>query len=203
MSENWQTRQTLLQRAKNPDDHKAWEDFEQYYREFIRMVLFQMNCRVNDHADLVQDILVKIWKTLPELNYDRDRARFRTWLSHLIRNKVIDYFRKEKRISKKQERVQEESEVDKASKIVSEPELENIIRKEWEVYIVKLALQNISSLFTDRAIEAFQLGMDGVKTVDIAAKIGIKENSVIKLRNRVKQRLIKEIQHLREELESV
>lgn len=201
MQENWQTRQTLLQRASDPDDHKAWEEFEQYYREFIRMVLFQMNCNVDDHNDLVQEILLRIWKTLPELNYNRDRARFRTWLSHLIRNKVIDHFRKLKRVNQKQERVKEE--VDHEKSIISEPELVEVIQKEWEVHIVKLALNNISSLFTERAIEAFELGMEGVKTAQIAEKLGIKENSVIKLRNRVKHRLVKEIQHLREELESV
>ena len=201
MQENWQTRQTLLQRASDPDDHKAWEEFEQYYREFIRMVRFQMNCDVDDHNDLVQEILLRIWKTLPELNYNRDRARFRTWLSHLIRNKVIDHFRKLKRVNQKQERVKEE--VDHEKSIISEPELVEVIQKEWEVHIVKLALNNISSLFTERAIEAFELGMEGVQTAQIAEKLAIKENSVIKLRNRVKHRLVKEIQHLREELESV
>ena len=201
MSENWQTRPTLLQRASDPKDHKAWEEFEQYYHEFIRMVLFQMNCNIDDHNDLVQDILLRIWKTLPELNYNRDRARFRTWLSQLIRNKVIDHFRKVKRVSQKQEKIREETNAEAA--IVSEPELVEIIQKEWEVHIVKLALKNISDLFTERAIEAFELGMEGVKTTQIAEKLGIKENSVIKLRNRVKHRLVKEIQHLREELESV
>ena len=203
MSDNWQTRQTLLQRAKNPDDHKAWDEFTHYYREFIKMVLFQMHCQTVDHEDLVQEILLKIWKTLPKLNYDRDRAKFRTWLSHLIRNRVIDHFRKVKRLNDKQQAVTKEVLGDKERSVVSEPELVEIIQKEWEVHIVKLALVNISSLFTERAIEAFQLGMDGVKTSEIAERLGIKENSVIKLRNRVKHRLVKEIQHLREELESV
>lgn len=201
MQENWQTRQTLLRRAKDPEDHKAWEEFENYYREFICMVLYQMNCNVDDHNDLVQEILIRIWKTLPELNYDRDRARFRTWLSHLIRNKVIDHFRKQKRISAKKEKIIEAA--DEENSLVSEPELIEIIHKEWEVHIVKLALKNISSLFTERAIEAFELGMEGVKTAEISKKLGIKENSVIKLRNRVKHRLVKEIQNLRNELESV
>lgn len=39
MEENWNTHQTLIQRAQNPDDASAWDDFVKYYETFIKMVL--------------------------------------------------------------------------------------------------------------------------------------------------------------------
>ena len=35
---NWQTRQTLLQRAKDPNDAEAWEEFVSYYKTIIPQV---------------------------------------------------------------------------------------------------------------------------------------------------------------------
>ncbi|WP_372807409.1 RNA polymerase sigma factor [Pontiella sp.] len=202
MSEEWQTRKTLLMRAKNQDDHVAWEEFVAYYRDFIDMVLHQMNLNFVDIDDLAQEILIKIWKSLPSHIYDKDRARFRTWLSRLIRNQVLDHIRGSQRRTRKHASAAEDETVDSIPSI-TEPEVEKIIQQEWEVYIVELALKNISTLFSERAIEAFSMSIDGGSTAQIAEHLGVKPNSVIKLRNRVKERLVIEIQHLRNELESV
>jgi RNA polymerase sigma factor (sigma-70 family) len=196
---SWNTRLTLLQRAQNPDDEQAWVEFETYYRKFIQMILRQMNLNQNDIDDLLQEILLRIWKKLPELEYDEKRARFRTWMSHLIRNKVIDHFRKVKRLSAKQDMILGEK--GNLTAIVSEPDLEEIFKKEWESYIVELAMQRISGHFSERAMQAFQMTMENISYARIGEELGIKENSAIKLKNRVKTRLIKEIQMLKLELE--
>ncbi|MCM8525489.1 MAG: sigma-70 family RNA polymerase sigma factor [Lentisphaeraceae bacterium] len=199
MADDWNTRLTLLQRAKNPDDQQAWDEFVKYYHDFIKVVLAQMNLNQKDSDDLIQEILLKIWKSLPKMDYDQSRARFRTWLSHLIRNRVIDHFRKVKRLSDKQEMIVEES--GNLTPVKSEPEVEQIIQSEWEVYIVKLALERIAGHFSERAIDAFEMSLDNLPPDEIGEKLGIKGNSVTKLKNRVKQRLIKEIELLRSELE--
>lgn len=189
-------------RAKNQDDEAAWEEFLAYYRDFIYMVLHQMNLYSVDVDDLTQEILIKIWKNLPNHIYDKDRARFRTWLSRLIRNQVLDHIRATQRRTRKHAAVAEDETVGRLPTI-TEPDVERIIQKEWEVHIVQLALNNISSLFSERAIEAFSMSIDGTSTAQIAEHLDVKPNSVIKLKNRVKERLIIEIQHLRNELESV
>ena len=202
MAEEWQTRQTLLMRAKNQDDDAAWEEFAAYYREFIYMVLHQMNLYSIEIDDLAQEILIKIWKSLPNHIYDKERARFRTWLSRLIRNQVLDHIRATQRRTRKHAEAAEDKTVDSIP-VIAEPDVEKIIQKEWEVYVVQLALKNISSLFSERAIEAFSMSIDGQSTAQIAEHLGVKPNSVVKLKNRVKERLVKEIQHLRNELESL
>jgi RNA polymerase sigma factor (sigma-70 family) len=196
---SWNTRLTLLQRAKNQDDELAWTEFESYYRQFIHMVLLKMNLNQNDIDDLLQEVLLRIWKKLPELEYDEKRARFRTWMSHLIRNKVIDHYRKVKRLSDKQDMIVGEK--GNLTPVVSEPDLEDIFKKEWEAHIVELAMQRIAGHFSERAIKAFQMAMENVPHAEIGEKLGILENYATKLKNRVKSRLIKEIQLLKTELE--
>jgi RNA polymerase sigma factor (sigma-70 family) len=205
MTEQWQTRQTLLMRAKDQDDNAAWEEFVSYYQEFIRMVLNQLSLPTSgiqvDVDDLVQEILISIWKSLPNHSYDEERAKFRTWLTRLIRNRTIDHIRHLRGLARKHQEVAEDVSTERFP-VVSESEVEAIVHKEWEVHLLKLGLKNIEPLFSERAIEAFLMAVDGVSTTEIAEKIGVKPNSIIKLKNRVKERLILEVKQLRKDLET-
>ena len=198
-SSSWNTRLTLLERVKNSSDEAAWVEFENYYRKFIQMVLRQMKLRQDDLEDLTQDVLLQIWKKIPELEYDETRARFRTWMTVLIRNKVIDHYRKEQSHSRKQEMIMNES--GSLIPIISESELDKIFQREWESHIVALAMERISLHFSNKAMQAFQMSMDRIPYVTIADELGIKENTVAQLKKRVKSRLIKEINRLKEDLE--
>ncbi|MDE0865267.1 MAG: hypothetical protein OSA98_15865, partial [Rubripirellula sp.] len=57
--EQWKTRQTLIDRARDPNDSQAWDEFTAYYGSFIRMVLMQLHAPLDDLEDLSQTILVK------------------------------------------------------------------------------------------------------------------------------------------------
>ena len=83
--EQWKTRQTLIARARDPNDSRAWDEFVGYYTSFIRMVLMQLHTPLDDLEDLSQTILVKLWQSLSTVELGRDHARFRTWLGPVIR----------------------------------------------------------------------------------------------------------------------
>ena len=73
---DWNTRLTLLQRAQNPDDDQAWEDFTRYYHKFVMVILHQMGVNENDKNDLAQEVLLSLWKSLPKFDFDSSRAKF-------------------------------------------------------------------------------------------------------------------------------
>ena len=81
------------------------------------------------------------------------------------------------------------------------PAIEHIAEREWEIHLKNMALENIEPLFSGKAVEVFKLSLTGMSVEEIASKLELKENSVYRLKNRVKERLIQEIIHLREELE--
>ena len=64
MSEEWKTRQSLLIRAKDPTDEEAWAEFVKYYEKFIFHLLHRLNINADDFNDLVQEVLIKLWKSL-------------------------------------------------------------------------------------------------------------------------------------------
>jgi RNA polymerase sigma-70 factor (ECF subfamily) len=198
----YQTRHTLLQRACDRSDEAAWAEFAGYYRDFIYMVVHKMGIKHPDSDDLVQASFLKIWKNIDRFKKDDGSATFRTWLSTMIRNLVINHINQRKGSTAKQQMMEDNRNLlPEFLSPLSESEVDKMIQNEWQAYIVNLAMQNIRTLFSERAIEIFSQLLDGADINTISVRYGIEENSVHKLKNRVKNRLIEEIQRVREDLE--
>ena len=196
MSDQWITKQTLIQRVQNQDDSTAWDDFVSYYKTFIEMVLNKSRISLNESDDLVQEILLKIWKGLPNYEYRKEQAKFRTWLSVLIRNTMLNFLDKKKR--KNPGKVELNDEVILS---VTETEIEKVIEEEWVSHLTSLAMQAVTKVFSGQAVEVFKMSLEGKGTKEIAETLDINEESVFVLRSRVKSRLKKEIRKLRDEIE--
>ena len=197
MASTHQTRHSLLLRAFDLEDEDAWEEFVQQYHRFILCVLNQLGVPRDDLQDLSQQILIALARDLPR--YDRERARFRTWLSTIVRNKANTYFRKSYSLKKTLDRVSLERGEEGELKA---PDIENIIEKEWAAYIGSLAMERVRGSFEGQAIEVFELGLDGHSAAQIAEKTKLTVATVYTLKKRVKKRLYLEIRNLTSELES-
>ena len=114
----------IARMAKDPNDAKAWEEFVGYYEKFIHVVLHQMHFKSADFDDAVQEILIKIWQNLPKFELDPDRGQFRTWLSRVIRNRLLDFIKQDKRYKKRVEKATEKYLQEET--ILPESELEEI-----------------------------------------------------------------------------
>ena len=194
---NWNTRLTLLQRAKDPNDNQAWDEFAQYYFKFVKHVLSEMGVHANDKDDLTQEVLISLWKSLPKFELDKRKARFRTWMSTVIHHKVVDHYRKVNRRATKLDSFINEKNTDST---MIQPGIEKIIQEEWEAYIVETALERVSPIFSGKAMSVFKMSMENIDSKIIAEKLDLKVNSVNKLKNRVKQRLLTEISILKSEM---
>lgn len=196
MSEEWKTRQSLLVRAKNPGDEEAWSVFVKYYERFIYYLLNRMKISTNDCDDLFQVVLVKLWKSME--SYDRTKSQFRTWLAHVVRNAVYDYFKAEGRRSKV---IGNESLLEDILESETESELEKTIEKEWKLYMTNFAMERLRGIFTETALGVFELSLEGVPVPEIARRLGIGVDTVYTLKNRVKARFIKEVHAVMQEVE--
>ncbi len=56
------TSATLIGKMKDCYDEEAWDRFVLYYKPYINNVVLAMNPIRNDVDDLVQRIILKIWK---------------------------------------------------------------------------------------------------------------------------------------------
>lgn len=184
-------------RARDKSDEHAWDDFVNYYKDFIQMVLAKMGLSGSECDDLTQETLISLWEKLPELNYNKEKAKFRTWLSRVIKNKAIDYFRKISTQNKLKQNYSKEQEAQLES-----DETDEMIQQEWEIHLIKLALNRISSRFSENSLKTFELAMEGLDDHEIAKKLNQQPNTINKLKNRIKKRLIQEVESLTQELET-
>lgn len=196
MGEFDKTRYTLLQRACDLNDEQAWEEFVGHYRRFIFYILNEMGVASGDIEDVAQTVLLSLTKDLS--SYDSSRARFRTWLSTVIRNAALAHFRKQKTRHTHVRMFGEELRIDTE---FQPSEIDERIEQEWAAYVANLAMDRVREVFRGQAIEVFECFLDGKSAADIAEETGLSIASVYTLKKRVKKRLYLEIRALVKELE--
>ena len=199
MNPTYSTRYTLLERAKNQSDAQAWEELIGIYRKYIYVIIRSMNVNTTDTEDVLQLVVMELWKYLPKYEYNKEGAKFRYWVAKVTRNQVISFIRRQQAHLKKMDHVQAESLISYLETI-TQPEVEELATREWQLFISNAAMQNIQSNFSSQAIQAFKLFSEGLKPDEIAQRIDVKTDSVYKYISRIKLRLIEEIQLLQKEL---
>ncbi len=184
----------MLQKVSNQNDESAWKEFVFYYEKYIYLVCRSTNLDHHDAEEIVQQVLVKLWKKLPEFHYNRNQ-RFRSWLCQVTRNCVMDHFRK---IQQQQSRLEKAyaSQHWQYYKEDSLPDLEKIAEREWENYIVNMALRNLKNSVSEKMVEVFLAREDGVSAKEISIKMGIPVNTVYVYQKRMTTKLAEEIQQL-------
>ena len=134
---NESTRVTLIQRIKNRLDENSWEEFTKWYSPYIMAILRRSGIPNHQIEDLNQDILLSIWKSIENFDYKPSECTFRTWLSTISRNKIYDFFARQKT-----KKCYESSEV--IATTLEKAEIEVIIEREWRLYIAGKAFEKVS-----------------------------------------------------------
>lgn len=195
------TKVSLLQRAREDENHPAWEELLKYYEPFVSKVLASMSFRGPDLDDAKQQVFVKLWKGLHTYERDPERALFRTWFARLIRNTALNIIRSRNRQPNGPSLDDEQS--CQSNLLSDESEVEKRVEEEWQQYIVELAMNRARLVFSGHAIDVFTMSLKGESVEHIAQTLGIKVNTVYILKHRVKTVLLREIKQLKKELEEL
>lgn len=193
----YRTRMTLLQKMQKQVDEAAWQEFVDSYSGYIYTIINSMNIRASDADDLRQQIFLKLWKKLPEVELDK-MTRFRSYLAVVVRNCVKDFFRKSQReMNRTDKLIREGSELVETTSL---PDIDEVIEREWSNYIAALAFKNIREYFSEDAIRLFNETLAGRDIKEVAAEMDIPLSTAYRLKSRVKEGLMAEIKALDEYL---
>jgi RNA polymerase sigma factor (sigma-70 family) len=189
------TRQTLLMKIRDRHDEHAWDEFVDFYRPYVYRVIQNLGANAADCEDIVQEVMLIAWQKLPDFEYDSSKGRFRSWLVTIARRTTRDFRQRKMR----GEIFADAVTADDLSAGV-DPELDAMSQREWERHVAAIAWERVSQKFDDNVLAAFKALAKGGRGEDVAAELGLSQNSVYVYKKRVQASLRKEIAYLSDEL---
>jgi len=194
------TSYTLLSQAKDGKNQKALEKLLNIYHNYIYIVIRNMGVVEQEAEEILQNVSVEIWKYLPNYVYTPEKAKFRSWIAKIARNQTLMYLRSQSTQNRNKKAIEGHYEhIEEANS--SHPEIEKIIEKQWEEFLLGLAMDGISKNFSTTALEAFKRYSSGQNVTEISQHLSVSTDSVYKYISRIKKKLIDEMRALKQELD--
>lgn len=181
------TQDSLILRLRDPEDAAAWEEFVSVYRPVIVRLAILRGLQHSDADDLAQQVLLSVARSVAAWDSDPQRARFRTWLSRVVRNAVLNALSRQR--------------PDRAAggtsalvlingKVADGCDDAEVFSLEWRREAFRWAADQIRDEFQPSTWEAFWLtAVDGVSPAKAASQTGKSIGAVYVARSRVMARL--------------
>jgi RNA polymerase sigma-70 factor (ECF subfamily) len=197
------TRQSLLSRLRDWEDHEGWREFFETYWRLIYGVARRSGLSDSEAQDLVQETLVVVAQQMPGFRYDPARGSFKAWLHTVIRGRLSRHWRR-KRVR---------PEVDGGGLVagdlddpagVEDPdaasEFEAGWQREWEQNLMDAALRRVQARVSSRQYLLFSLvALKEVSVATICERYEASLAQVYLARHRVGKLLKAEVARLRAE----
>src|ERR1700677_1431056 len=195
----WLTREALLQRVRRQHDQVAWEEFVYYYRGYVYNIACRMGLSHHDAEEVVQTVMVQLWKKLPEFEYDSRKGGFRGWLCTAAGNGVKMLLRRKSRDIDRLTPAEKEDLTNHLHKV--ETPSEELAEQEWGTYITTMACNRVQEEFGANEKAAFEMVSKGAGVEEVSQNLGITTSSVYVYKKRVTDRLKQEIIRLNNDLD--
>ena len=180
------TRRTLLQKL-NMGSQVAWDDFDQTYRKLILLRGRDRGLREDELDDLIQMVLINIFKSNSIFKYDGAKGRFRDYLKTIIDRRSFDLIRKRKNA------LESLNELGDRGIVLSSDDHENAEKHwedEWQKHLLEQAIEYISAEVQEQSITIFRLLAQEHKSAEqVAEELDINIDAVYVVKHRMMKRI--------------
>ncbi|MFO1062505.1 MAG: sigma-70 family RNA polymerase sigma factor [Pirellulales bacterium] len=83
------TRATLLMRIRDLRDRSSWSEFVALYMPLIYAYSLKAGLQDADAADIAQEAMCDVIRSIQRFEYDRSKGSFRGWLFAITRNRLL------------------------------------------------------------------------------------------------------------------
>lgn len=195
MPEAASTRASLLVRLRDHTDADAWSQFVDIYSPLI--FSFARRCRLqeSDAADLVQEVMGEVAKSISRFEYDPEVGRFRSWLYKIAK-------RTSSRIQQRQLRQPKGTGDSRAVQLLgNQPDqhddLQQLWDHEYQQQLVDWATTQIRDQFRENTWRAFWLtSVEEQPPQEVAKLTGLSVGAVYVAKSRVMKRLAEKIREI-------
>jgi RNA polymerase sigma-70 factor (ECF subfamily) len=187
------TRPSLLVRVRDAADAEAWTTFVDLYAPLIYRFARRRGLQDADAADLTQEVMGEVARSIRAFEYQPQRGRFRDWLLLITRRRLGRFF---------QRRTRRAEEVGPAEILVQA--VDETPDPEWNdafhARVLQVALQRIQPHFEPTTWRAFeQVWVENRAPAEAAAELSVRVQLVYKAKSRVPKRLEEEVHDLVED----
>jgi RNA polymerase sigma-70 factor (ECF subfamily) len=181
------TRASLLIRLRRHDDVEAWNEFVEIYQPLILRLAVRGGLQEADASEVVQEVLTRVARAVATWEDSGRPGSFRSWLSRVTKNLVIQFFRDRRRWPKTSDnsnvRRIVEGQVDPAAD-------EHWFDLELQRQYFAWAARRLQGRFEATTWQAFWLSsVDNVPIDEVARQLGMSRGAVYIARSRVMNQL--------------
>jgi len=182
-----ETRNSLIVRLKSESNEAAWMDFVCVYEGFLAQVARRQGVPERHVADVTQQILLTIARSIEGWSDDGKDASFRRWLVTVSRNVVIQFMTRERR------QTSPAGGTDMLAALQNIPrEPDEHFARLYEHELVVWAAEQVRHEFLDTSWQAFWATVIEERPVDeVAAALNVSRGSIYMSRSRIMSRIRK------------
>ncbi|MBI5384883.1 MAG: sigma-70 family RNA polymerase sigma factor [Verrucomicrobia bacterium] len=198
------TRQSLLVRLQDWQDHRSWQEFFDTYWRLIYHVALKAGLKPVEAEEVVQETVLSVAKKMKAFQYDPARGSFKGWLLQLTGWRITNQFNKRLASAGVAEPLADEASETAAAEQVPDPEahlhLERIWDEEWEQNLIRTATERVRRQVNPRHYQIFDLYVMKQKPVkEIRRFLGVSAMEVYLARHRVGKMVRREVARLKKD----
>lgn len=199
------TRPTLLFRLRDWQDQETWQEFYSLYKHYVNRFAIGAGLSHHEAEELVNDVFVKVADHIGEFECREQRGSFRRWLGNLVRWRIIDLRRRQKRRPGESHSVSStpfEDMVTVPPELWEDDSAEKLRwDKEWQAQVADAAMNRLARQVSPEHLQVFQLRhQKGWSLTRIARELGIGLPNAYAINSRLTKRLKAQVTRLRDEL---
>src|SRR5262245_33908209 len=199
------TRQSLLSRLRDWQDHDGWREFFDTYWRLIYRVARQSGLEDAAAQDVVQTTFIYLARRMPKFRYDPGRGSFKSWLRRVTRSRISVFRRRAEAKEPPLPELPLEDDDVPVWESIPDPagdRVDEIWQQEWDANLLKAALRRISAKVSAQQLMIFELAALGeVPLKQVARKLDVSLMQVYLARHRVGKLFKEEVMRLRRETE--
>jgi RNA polymerase sigma-70 factor (ECF subfamily) len=179
------TRPSLLLRLRDVKDGPAWDLFVETYTPLVYAYCRRRGLQSSDIADVTQEVMAQVMRSIADFSYDPGRGRFRDWLGTVTRTKILRFLRNNNRPGRAGYSTAEE-----ILKQVEDPEADTLWTEGFQARVLEVALGRTRPAFETATWDLFHGSwIDGKPAARLAEELRVPVEAVYVAKSRVLKRL--------------
>ncbi len=188
-----ETRQSLIVRLKDPRNDLAWTEFVCAYEPFLSRLVRKQGTPDRHVADVTQQLLIVIARSVEGWQPDGQAASFRRWLRCVARNVVIKFMMRER----KQITAQGGSAFLTLTAEVADASIDVEQARRYEQELILWAAELVRREFRENSWRAFwETQIVGRSVADVSEELGVSTGSIYMSRSRILARIRNHIEEM-------